>query len=294
MGVVAMNSNNEANPVHAFLDGFSIEVMPRTIEKIEDFQSILPKYSRVYVAHIEGTSIDEMHRAAQRLASDGFEVMPHFPARLIDDSKMLEHWIAGYAELGVSSALVLAGGLSAPKGSYSDSMQLLSSGLFDKYNFKRLHVAGHPEGNMDIDNKGSTQQVMAALRWKNDFSKNTDASMAIATQFAFESAPVIAWADQLKAEGIDLPIHIGIAGPAKLQTMIKFALACGVGPSLRVLQRRAKDLTKLIKPFKPDTIIGELAAHKASNPDFNIEQAHFFPLGGILKTTEYIDETLKG
>ena len=289
-----MKNNTEANPVTAFLDGFSIEVMPRTAEKIADFNAILPKGSRVYVAHIDGTDIEDMRATSKRLHDGGFEVMPHFPARIINDAKMLEDWIAGYAEIGISSALVLAGGLTKPKGAYSDSMQLLSSGLFDKYNYKRLHVAGHPEGNIDIDQKGSTENVMSALRWKSDFSKNTDAKMAIATQFAFESEPVIAWADHLKTEGIELPIHIGIAGPAKLQTMIKFALACGVGPSLRVLQRRAKDLTKLLLPFKPDEILGELAAHKAANPDFNIEKVHFFPLGGISKTTEFVDETLKG
>ena len=292
MGVVAMKNSSDMNPVPAFLDGFSIEVMPRTAEKVEDFTTILPTGSRVYIAHIDGTPIEEMRATAKRIAAQGFEVMPHVPARIIEDAKMLEDWIAGYAELGVSSALVLAGGVTTPKGEYSDSMQLLSSGLFDKYSYKRLHVAGHPEGNIDIDKKGSIDNVMAALRWKNDYAKNTDAQMAIATQFAFESGPVIKWADHLKAEGIDIPIHIGIAGPAKLQTMIKFALACGVGPSLRVLQRRAKDLTKLIMPFKPDELLAELAAHKAANPDFNIEKVHFFPLGGILKTTEYVEETL--
>ena len=80
---------------------------------------------------------------------------------------------------------------------------------------------------------------------------------------------------------IDLPVHIGIAGPAKLQTLIKFAIACGVGPSLKVLQKRAMDVTKLLLPYEPTEVIAELAAHKAANPDFGIEQVHFFPLGGI-------------
>ena len=122
---------------------------------------------------------------------------------------------------------------------------------------------------------------MDALRWKNDFANRTDAEMALATQFAFEAGPIIAWADALKSAGITLPIHVGIAGPAKLQTMIKFAMACGVGPSMRVLQRRAKDITKLMLPFTPHEVLADLAAHKAANPDSNIAQVHFFPLGGI-------------
>ena len=86
--------------------------------------------------------------------------------------------------------------------------------------------------------------------------------MAIATQFCFEANSVIEWANSLAKNGINLPIHIGVAGPAKLQTLIKFSIACGVGASLRVLQRRAKDLTKLLVPFTPDEFLADLAAHK--------------------------------
>ena len=178
-------------------------------------------------------------------------------------------------------AVLLAGGVTQPHGDYDSSMQLLESGAFGDAGFKRLHVAGHPEGNKDIDPDGSMTNVSAALRWKQAFSETSDADMAIATQFCFEAAPVIDWANDLAANGITLPIHIGVAGPAKLQTLIKFSIACGVGASLRVLQRRAKDLTKLLLPFTPDEFLSDLAAYKVANPDFGISHVHFFPLGGI-------------
>lgn len=268
--------------VSDFLKDYSIEVMPRTAEKVADFRAILPKGTRVYLAHIDGTPINDMVATAKRLATDGFEVMPHFPARIIKDQATLENWIAMYqGEADVSQALLLAGGLSEAKGDFENSMQLLETGLFDKAGFKRLHVAGHPEGNKDIDPDGSTRLVDEALQWKQRFSETTDASMALATQFCFESKPIIAWVDALREAGITIPVHIGIAGPAKLQTMIKFAIACGVGPSLRVLQKRAMDVSKLLLPYEPTDVIRELADHKAANPDFNIESVHFFPLGGI-------------
>lgn len=266
--------------VEALLQGFSIEVMPRTASKVENFRELLPEGTRVYIAHIDGTPIEEMIDTARRLARDGFNVMPHFPARIIKDRATLAEWIAQYqGEADVKQALLLAGGVSNPVGDFDNSLQLMETGLFD--GFERLHVAGHPEGNRDIDPKGGDEQVMAALRWKQAFSERTDAKMAIATQFAFEAGPIIAWADRLAAEGIHLPIHLGVAGPAKLQTLLKFAIACGVGPSLRVLQRRAKDVTKLVVPFEPTELINELAAHKAANPNFGVESIHFFPLGGI-------------
>ncbi|MFN6977675.1 MAG: methylenetetrahydrofolate reductase [Gemmobacter sp.] len=273
----------------AFLSGFSIEVMPRTAEKIADFRPLLPAGTRVYIAHIDGTPIADMVATAARLRREGFEPMPHFPARIIPDATTLRDWVARYrGEADVRQALLLAGGVASPAGSFTSSMDLLGSGAFD--GFDRLHVAGHPEGNRDIDPDGSDANVMAALRWKQAFAARSDATMAIATQFCFEPAPVIAWADRLAAEGIALPIHIGVAGPAKLQTLLRFAIACGVGPSLRVLQRRARDVTKLLLPFEPTEFLTELARHKAAHPGFGIEAVHFFPLGGIGATAAWTQE----
>ena len=284
-----LNFRRKETPVHpagsnddveAFLKGYSIEVMPRTAEKVEDFRALLPKGTRVYIAHIDGTPIEEMVATAKRLNAGGFPVMPHFPARIIKNKAMLADWIARYqGEADVKQGLILAGGVAAPVGEFHSSMQLLETGLFD--GFDRLHVAGHPEGNRDIDPDGSDKMVMEALRWKQAFSERTDAKMAMATQFCFEAKPVIAWVNRLNAEGITLPVHIGVAGPAKLQTLIKFAIACGVGPSLKVLQKRAMDVTKLLLPYEPNEVVAALAAHKAANPEFGIESVHFFPLGGI-------------
>lgn len=272
----------EVNPqIENFLQDFSIEVMPRTAEKVDDFRALLPAGTRVYVAHIEGTPIEDMVATAKRLNAGGFQVMPHFPARIIKDRATLSDWIARYqGEADVKQALLLAGGVAKPHGDFKDSMELMETGLFDEAGFTNLHIAGHPEGNRDIDASG-TANVDAALRWKNDFQTRTDAKMAIATQFAFEAKPIITWADSLAEAGITIPVHIGIAGPAKLQTLIKFAIACGVGPSLKVLQKRAMDVTKLLLPYEPTDVVAELAAHKAANPDFNISHVHFFPLGGI-------------
>lgn len=275
----------------AFLEGFSMEVMPRTAAKVEDFRALLPAGTRVYIAHIDGTPIEEMVETAKRLREDGFPVMPHFPARIIKDKAMLEDWIKRYnGEAGVDQALLLAGGVEKPAGDLHSSIDLMETGLFDQYGFKRLHVAGHPEGNKDIDRDGSTRNVDEAMQWKQAFSGRTDAEMAIVTQFAFDAKPIAAWAERLKAAGITLPIHVGVAGPAKLQTLIKFAVACGVGPSLKVLQKRAMDMSKLLLPYEPTDVVAELAAYKVANPDSLIEKVHFFPLGGIQANANWAAE----
>jgi methylenetetrahydrofolate reductase (NADPH) len=270
-------------------ENWSIEVMPRTAAKIEDFRALLPAGTRVYIAHIAGTPIEDMVATARRLAGEGFEVMPHLPARLIADAAMLDDWLRRYqGEANVTQALLLGGGVSTPAGQFDSSIQMIETGLFDRHGFNRLHVAGHPEGNKDIDGDGSTRLVDEALLWKQDFAQRTNATIAIATQFAFDAKVVIDWAERIQRAGVTLPIHVGIAGPAKLQTLIKFAIACGVGPSLKVLQKRAMDLTKLLLPYEPTDVVRQLMAHKAHAPHSLIETLHMFPLGGIQVAAEWM------
>ena len=281
--------SNEA--VKNFLDGFSVEVTPKAASKIENFEDYVTSGTLIYIAHIEGTPIDEMVATAKKINDQGFCPMPHFPARIIKDKKVLNDWISRYKnEANVSNALLIAGGANKPYGEYDSSIQLIESELFDKANFSNLHIAGHPEGSLDIDPDGSTKNVDHALSWKNEYSKRTDAKMAITTQFSFDADAVISWANSVKASGVDIPIHIGIAGPAKLQTLLRYSLECGVGASIKIIQKRAKDLTKLLLPYKPTTIISQLAEYKDKNPDFNIEKVHFFPLGGVKQVSDFVKE----
>ena len=294
MSILSAFSSKEDNKkasdqLKNFLADFSIEVMPRTASKIESFKEILPQNTRIYIAHIEGVPIEEMVETAKRISGEGFAVMPHFPARIIKDQNTLEDWINRYQnEAGIEQALLLAGGVTNPHGDYTSSMQLVETELFEKYNFKHLHFAGHPEGNKDIDPDSSNKNIDQALSWKQKFKERTDINLALTTQFCFEASPVIEWADSLIKNGIDIPVHIGVAGPAKLQTLIKFSIACGVGPSLRVLQKRAKDVKKLLLPFEPNDFLETLAEHKKANPSFNITNVHFFPLGGINVNASWI------
>jgi len=272
-----------------FLIDFSIEVIPSTASKIESFKDILPINTRIYIAHVEGVPIGDMIQTAKRLKIEGFAVMPHFTARTIKNKSTLEDWIKKYqGEADIEQALLLAGGVTNPYGEFENSMQLVETELFDKYNFKNLHFAGHPEGNKDIDHDGSNRNLNEALLWKQKFNERTDIALALTTQFCFEANPVIEWANSLIEKGINIPIHIGVAGPAKLQTLIKYSIACGIGPSLNVLQKRAKDVKKLLLPFQPNDFLETLARHRAENPNFNISNIHFFTLGGIKATTAWI------
>jgi methylenetetrahydrofolate reductase (NADPH) len=274
-----------------FISGYSIEVIPKTVAKIDSFRDILPKNTRIYIAHLKDEEIAPMVASAKILNDEGFTVMPHISARVIKNKAMLYDWISMYQnEAGVDEALLLAGGSLRPIGDYDSSVQLIESGLFDRAGFKRLHIAGHPEGNKDIDPDGGTANVSKALSWKQEFSKRTDTKMAITTQFCFDAEVVKKWADNIKEDGIDIPIHIGVAGPAKLKTLLKFSVECGIGSSMKILSKRAKDITKLLLPYKPTQILKDLDLYKVKDPKFNIEQIHFFPFGGVKETSDWVEE----
>ena len=283
---MTMNKNISKN----FLTDYSIEVTPNAAIKIDNFAEVLPKNTRIYIAHIEGTPFEDMIKTAKKINDEGFIPMPHFPARIIKNKSILQDWVNQYSnEANVSEGLIIAGGANKPYGDFDSSIQLIETGIFDKASFKRLHVAGHPEGNIDIDPDKSNKIVDEALSWKNEFAKRSDAKMAITTQFCFDSKSVIKWVNRLEDMGIDLPVHIGIAGPAKLQTLLRYSIECGVGASIKILQKRALDLTKLLMPYEPNSIVSELAEYKSQNPNFNIEQVHFYPLGGTKTTARWAE-----
>jgi methylenetetrahydrofolate reductase (NADPH) len=275
------------------LNGYSIEITPRTAAKVARFGELLPGGTRVYIAHIPGTSIGDMVVTARRLRQEGYSVMPHIAARSISNAAMLEDWLRQYRdEGGVDQALLLAGGMAQPEGAFADSMQLLETGLFERYGFRRLHVAGHPEGNRDIDPDGSTVRADQALIWKQAYAQRMGVEMAIVTQFFFDAGPVVHWAERLRALGVALPIHVGIAGPTKLQTLMKYAVSCGVGPSLKVLQKRAMDVSKLMLPYEPREVLSQLAAYQKMHANSPVAQIHFFPLGGVKATADWANAQL--
>lgn len=269
-------------------DNFSIEVTPNTATKVADFCTLLPPYTTIYIANVEGTPVDDMVLTSKRLVADGFSVIPHITARSIRNLSEFERLIYRYREeAGVTQALVLAGGMKKPWGELESSLDLLKTNLFDKLGFTEIHVAGHPEGSKDIDPLGGSGNADAALREKWQISLGSDVRMALVTQFVFSEKPVIAWVERLEESGILFPVYVGIPGPTKIQTLLKYAVICGIGPSLKILQKRAKDITKFLLPFEATEIAQSLTEYKLKHADSLISGLHIYSLGGIQSAAEW-------
>jgi methylenetetrahydrofolate reductase (NADPH) len=271
----------EPATIAEFMTGFTVETTPATAAKIADFREILRPGTEVYVTFLPGSDYRDSVAAAKRLRAQGFEPIPHFAARSITGAAQFQDYLdRSVSEAGVSRVLAIAGGVDNALGPYGDSMQLLDSGLFDKYGITSIGVAGHPEGSPDI----SDEAIRDALKWKNAFAERTDADLYIMTQFCFEAEPIIAWDRRLNAEGNRLPIRIGVPGNAKLSTLIKYAAACGVGNSIRFLKRQGAAVANLLRQQAPDKLVRDLAAYAANDLDCGINGVHMYPLGGLAKT----------
>ena len=273
------------------LSGFTTETTPAAAAKMADYRAHLRPGATIFITFLPGSNFADTIAVAMRLRREGFNPVPHFAARSMPSRAFLDESLARLTgDAGIDQVLLIGGALNKPLGEFTDTMQLLDTGLFDRYGITRIGIAGHPEGSPDIPDA----QVRAALAWKNAFAARTGASMYIVTQFCFEAAPVIAWDKRIQAEGNRLPVYIGIPGLASLKALIGHARACGVGPSMRFLTRQARNVAKLLRVSAPDRLVAELAAYRATDPQCGIHGVHVYPLGGLKKSARWAQAVVDG
>ena len=191
---------------------------------------------------------------------------------------------------GVEEVLVIGGGVDNPVGDFSDSMQILGTGILQKHGISKIGVSGHPEGSPDI----SDDQIADALAWKNDFAASEGLSLYIETQFCFEADMVLDWERKIRGDGNKLPIRVGIPGPATIKTLFRFAQISGIGPSMRFVAKQAKNVAKLLTVQSPHLLLAGLAEGMANDEECLIQHFHYYPFGGFVKTATYADKIANG
>jgi|HigsolmetaAR203D_1030402.scaffolds.fasta_scaffold00088_6 methylenetetrahydrofolate reductase (NADPH) len=277
--------------VPAFVRDASIETLPQVAAKTPSYSELFPAGTSVYIAYVPRSDWRDIVQTAKRLKSEGLNPVPHVPARTIPNRDELERYLGRLAEdAGVTQVLAIGGDLPIPVGDFTCTMDVLETGLFDRFGIRRIGVAGHPEGNNAIGDDA----ILASLREKNAFESRTDADLHIVTQFCFDARTIIEWDKRLQRAGNRLPIHIGIAGPAKLKSLIHYAALCGVGASARMVTRQAANLTRLASVAAPDALVAELARYRATDPECGITNAHFFTFGGLARSARWLDAARQG
>ena len=274
----------------AFVRGYSIEATPHDTKNLAEFSSTLKPGTTIYVAHPPGVAIDAVVEFAGQLKAQGFVPVPHIIARKLESREQLDRALATCQQLGVDEALAIAGDIAVPNNAFESSLEVLQTGLFGHYGFREVGIAGHPEGSKAIGEK----RVAEALAGKVAFAKTAPFKVRFVTQFGFDPDAVTDWEEATRAAGNGLPIHVGMAGPASLKQLVKFAAMCGIGSSARMLATRTGAMANLLRTQAPDELITHLARHRAAHPDSRLRRAHFFCFGGVLKSARWANAVLAG
>ena len=279
-------SKQTLNIVKKFLNSYSIETTPNVYARYGGFSEFLSKDHDVYITYLPDENSNNVVNTAKKLREEGYEVIPHLPARTIVNVNELEKYLGDLANVSGCTKILIIGGGGNQAGNISSTMDVLQSDFLSKFNFKFVGVAGHPEGSPDISN----DNLDLAIKEKNNFSKNVDFQMYIATQFFFEAKSLVDWEKHLNSLGNSLPIHAGIPGPASIKTLINYARSCGIGNSLRFISKQAFNLTKLATLSTPDKLIYDLANYINTNQSTKLENIHFYAFGGMKKTADWLNQ----
>ncbi len=219
------------------------------------------------------------------LRQAGFDPIPHVGARYFENQAALDDTLARLVgEAGVDKILCIAGDLDRAAGPFAASTDVIATGLLPKHGIKRVGIAGYPEGHGKI----ALPVLAEHMAKKLELLAQQNIAALIVSQFCFEAAPILDFLTRVRERGVTAPVRVGLAGPASVTTLAKFALRCGVGNSMRALTS-GRGVTRLLTEAGPEGVVAALAqAHR----DF--EHLHFYTFGGVSKAADWLNAVRAG
>jgi methylenetetrahydrofolate reductase (NADPH) len=272
-----------SSALSALLSAASIEVSSRG-HQLEQLRDHFRPGTDVTITFLPGDNYRHNIETASTLRRAGYNPVPHIAAREMPSREALDDFLArARGEAEVRRVLLIAGDVVAVKGPFRSSRDIAASGLIEARGIASVSVAGHPEGHPYLETEDAFK-VLAAWR---DWGRQTGTHVDVVTQFCFESAPILGWIGELQARGIDLPVIVGLAGPATPATLTKFALRCGIGNSMRSLRSQIGRFGRLLTDTGPDDVVRGLQSASA-DAVAPIAGFHLFPFGGVRKAGEWL------
>lgn len=274
-----------------FARGASTEISTHDEEHLDTLAAELPAGTTVYVAHTPKASLDHVVQVAVKVQALGLRASPHIVARRLVNRDALARALERLREAGVEQVLLVAGDLDPPAGPFSSTLDVLDSGCFAQLPIPHIGVAGHPEGNAAI----SPTAMWDAVTRKQAWAAESGARMHIVTQFTFDPQALSHFEHALTGHGIHLPVHVGIAGPTPLPKLIKFAMHCGVGASLRAVMKNMATMRKMVGlATSPDEMLVGLVRAGAGHGATRLVKPHFFAFGGTVATARWLRRVVEG
>jgi methylenetetrahydrofolate reductase (NADPH) len=268
----------------------SIEINVHDVGHLEESRLLLPQGKAIYVSYLPKQQWSQTEAACRAVRAAGFRPVPHVPVRLLHDAAAADRILGGFVDNAqVDEVLLISGDYPQPVGPYSEVLQVLVSGVLQRHGLRRVSVAGHPEGHPKV----RLADIRRAERDKAGMAQRAGLELTLLTQFFFEQGPFLDWVRELRSTGVRARVVGGLAGPTKLSTLIKFAMRCGAGASMRVLTARPAAFTKLLGDHGPESVISALAqARLDESSDF--AGVHLFCFGGFVRTCRWLQAIAEG
>jgi methylenetetrahydrofolate reductase (NADPH) len=257
----------------------SLEATRPSEAEIDALAAAAAPATPIYVSAVPSRPPAEQIAIARRLHARGFEPVPHVAARNFASATALDDFLARLVEeAGVRRLLVIGGDRDAPAGGFHHAIEVIESGLPQSRGIREIGIAGYPEGHPRV----AAIEIDRALAAKIEAAAATGLAVHIVTQFAFSPEPILAYVARLRERGIEQPIRIGIAGPASVATLLRYAAICGVAASARALARNAGLAKHLFGASAPDAILRALAGAQLGDV-----APHVFSFGGLGATARW-------
>jgi methylenetetrahydrofolate reductase (NADPH) len=280
-----MSETNLSAAIAALVRGASLELMPRDKAAVDRCIEKAVPGSEVFIARVPGDAHGATVATAVLLRQAGFDPVPHVGARYFENQAALDDTVARLVgEAGVTKVLCIAGDIDHPAGPYAASTDVIATGVFARHAIQRVGIAGYPEGHGKIAAPALEEHMAKKL----DLLAAQGIPALIVTQFCFEAAPILDFVARVRDRGVAAPIRIGLAGPAGIATLAKFALRCGVGNSMRVLTS-GRGVTRLLTEAGPEAVVAALA-----RAGLVPEHLHFYTFGGVSKAADWLNAVRAG
>ena len=266
------------------LDDFSMEMTGKDVAKVENAASVIPPGTRINVTFLENEDLAMRVNAAASVKRLGFTPVPHISARRLKSQEMLEEYLTALRDIGASdNVLIIGGDPTVPMGPYEESLAVIESGLLQQYGVKHISIGGYPDGHPDI----STNVLWDALEKKVAALSGLEIPGTVITQVDFDIDRVLQWVAEVRDHGVELPIRVGVPGPASVKLLLGFASRLGISTSTSIAKKYGLSVTNLLSKAGPDRFIRDLQAG-LDPAKHGVVKLHFYTFGGFKTTAEWI------
>jgi methylenetetrahydrofolate reductase (NADPH) len=270
--------------VSTVLDDFSMEMTGKDVAKVENAAGVIPPGTRINVTFLENEDLQMRVDAAAAVKRLGFTPVPHISARRIKSQEMLEEYLSALRDIGAAdNVLIIGGDPTVPMGPYKESLAVIESGILQQYGVRHISMGGHPSGDPNIP----ADVLMPSIQKKAAALASLGIPGTIITQVDFDVDRVLQWVAEVREAGVDVPVRVGVPGPASVKLLLGFASRLGISTSTTIAKKYGLSVTNLLGKAGPENFIRDLQSG-LDPAKHGVVKLHFYTFGGFKTTAEWI------